>query len=1546
MLSLQSAGEQPPLPACVVGLYRAAALPPAPNPPRLAHPPGRPAAPLPPRRRAPPPAAAGGLSAGVRAGAAAVEARPASEAAYERELPLGDTTVRISVEVSPGGDQTVRVTTPLSGRLLLHWGVEGGAGYKGGWRLPGPGCRPEGTVAYKQRALQTPFCPAGGGDGNGNGAAVQGVTIQLAGSEASDYLNFVVKEETSGTWYDCAGSNFHIPLRPKLVAALQSAAGAASRSGLPALLPPESVPQLPQELCGIWAYIKWEAAGCPNRSREEADREYQEAIQEMVLLLRRQAPLDELWEVARGHIKYADYMATHRQLLTLEEPAPPAPAPAPAAPAPAAPPPPPQQQQQPPPQQQQQQPMPQDLIGIQAYVLWEQAGKPDGADFGDAARRKLEDWARSGASWDDIRRELTTPKQAPAPAAPPPPRAAAPAAAAAPPPPPPPPPAVVGQSIGMRRRNPLDLVNLATAPLLSEKHRPAPPTPLGALYKAAGADESAVWYRLYNLGAGNELLATVAQADTSDPDSPITVSLTTTLPCEAVLHWGVKEAGRKRGEWLRPPPALLPEGSELLEGGIAAETPFRECPQEECPVEDWMLVSHNDLPLPIQRTTLQLPRGHGLAALTFVIRSTDGTAWWRDGSGNFVIPVPGPRHREDAKRVPGGQRARAAARGAAPETPCQRQRLWARPIARPPGGPLCFTRRDPSAGFEDELSRTIVDCEVNSGAWTLMHRFNKAADLLSEVTQEWVRLMLTTVGRGGNAQAVRDEILNIMHRNRIKEVKGTWMEEWHQKLHNNTTPDDVPICEAYLAFLHANGDQGEYWRVLSDAGITRARLESFERPIRCDPEHFPDKRDALISEFQNYLKILKAVHSGADLQASASAAAGQIPDSAKGYLGYVLGHAGDSAILPLIEAAVEARTELAPVLRSSRETLYLDLALENVVRGVAERSAGAGGTAAAAFVGPLLQNLALSTGDNEEICYCLQAWQELPAPVWRGQHPSKDEALRAMAVIDRIRRALADVSDHVTRVIGPVSHAFGRAFDCEDWAVALFPEEVVRGGPAFAVSLVLSSIEPGMRAAAELGAWQLISPATCVGRLEVVPDLHGIQERVFEEPTILLARRVTGEEEVPVGVVGLLSGDAPDVLSHLAVRSRNMHVLFATCYEPKQLESIARMKGKQLAFDTTAAGAVKWHEADAAEAAAAAGADAGGARRLALSVRIPPWCGKWVVGMDAYAPDVVGAKSKNLASLRGRLPSSIALPASVTVPFGAFEEALKRKENKKLAGELAAAVKAVTPQNAGETLARCRDLAMQVTVPKELVEALRAAKQEAGIPLPSSPERWDMALQARGGSRAAALRRGRLRALKAVWASKYNERAFVSTRKVGISFDDVRMAVLCQRVVPARYAFVIHTTNPTTGDEGEIYCELVKGLGEAIVSGTVPGTALAFVARKDDIDNPKVLLYPSKSEGMFVPESLIFRSDSNGEDLQGYAGAGLYDSVTMDETVRRKVDYSTNPLLCDEAFRRRLMADVCRTGLAIEQALGSPQDVEGVVDPDLRITVVQTRPQM
>ena len=67
------------------------------------------------------------------------------------------TGVKVLVDQDGSGSQHVVVHTDHPGKLLLHWGVEGGSNYKGGWRLPGNTARPEGTMEYKSRALQTPF---------------------------------------------------------------------------------------------------------------------------------------------------------------------------------------------------------------------------------------------------------------------------------------------------------------------------------------------------------------------------------------------------------------------------------------------------------------------------------------------------------------------------------------------------------------------------------------------------------------------------------------------------------------------------------------------------------------------------------------------------------------------------------------------------------------------------------------------------------------------------------------------------------------------------------------------------------------------------------------------------------------------------------------------------------------------------------------------------------------------------------------------------------------------------------------------------------------------------------------------------------------------------------------------------------------------------------------------------------------------------------------------------------------------------------------------
>lgn len=54
--------------------------------------------------------------------------------------------------------------------------------------------------------------------------------------------------------------------------------------------------------------------------------------------------------------------------------------------------------------------------------------------------------------------------------------------------------------------------------------------------------------------------------------------------------------------------------------------------------------------------------------------------------------------------------------------------------------------------------------------------------------------------------------------------------------------------------------------------------------------------------------------------------------------------------------------------------------------------------------------------------------------------------------------------------------------------------------------------------------------------------------------------------------------------------------------------------------------------AEQVEATAASSSGLGDAKpKHKLEVKVPEWCGKWVVSMDAFKDGVVGAKSKNIA---------------------------------------------------------------------------------------------------------------------------------------------------------------------------------------------------------------------------------------------------------------------------------------------------------------------------
>ena len=108
------------------------------------------------------------------------------------------------------------------------------------------------------------------------------------------------------------------------------------------------------------------------------------------------------------------------------------------------------------------------------------------------------------------------------------------------------------------------------------------------------------------------------------------------------------------------------------------------------------------------------------------------------------------------------------------------------------------------------------------------------------------------------------------------------MEEWHQKLHNNTSPDDVPICEALLKFIASDCDINVYWAHLHANNIDAKRMSEYDRKICSEPKFSRDQYEGLTRDLTEYLRTLKAVHSGADLDSAAEAVLGYHQDACKG----------------------------------------------------------------------------------------------------------------------------------------------------------------------------------------------------------------------------------------------------------------------------------------------------------------------------------------------------------------------------------------------------------------------------------------------------------------------------------------------------------------------------------------------------------------------------------------------------------------------------------------------------------------------------------------
>ena len=134
----------------------------------------------------------------------------------------------------------------------------------------------------------------------------------------------------------------------------------------------------------------------------------------------------------------------------------------------------------------------------------------------------------------------------------------------------------------------------------------------------------------------------------------------------------------------------------------------------------------------------------------------------------------------------------------------------------------------------------------------------------------------------------------------------------------------------------------------------------------------------------------------------------------------------------VLEAILEARRELWQWTKPDgkdndrlKDVIYLDLALEAAVRQVMEAQIAEMSKRAPLDVlkitGMVLENLCLSTGENQEFVYCLKDWQNV---IQSAKSGSNDWGLQAKAVCDRLGNALGEISERYINVLQPTAHGW------------------------------------------------------------------------------------------------------------------------------------------------------------------------------------------------------------------------------------------------------------------------------------------------------------------------------------------------------------------------------------------------------------------------------------------------------------------------------------------------------------------------------------------
>ncbi|MCK4686958.1 MAG: hypothetical protein KAT66_02415 [Candidatus Lokiarchaeota archaeon] len=176
--------------------------------------------------------------------------------------------------------------------------------------------------------------------------------------------------------------------------------------------------------------------------------------------------------------------------------------------------------------------------------------------------------------------------------------------------------------------------------------------------------------------------------------------------------------------------------------------------------------------------------------------------------------------------------------------------------------------------------------------------------------------------------------------------------------------------------------------------------------------------------------------------------------------------------------------------------------------------------------------------------------------------------------------------------------------------------------------------------------------------------------------------------------------------------------------------------------------------------------------------------------------------------------------------------------------------------------------------------------------------------------------------IKKCYASIWTSRAIAYREENQILHNNVELAVIVQKMIPAKSAGVLFTANPVSFDRSEVLIESNFGLGESIMSGKIsPDQYIVKTNKqKEKISYKAINVRIGKKSKIVRPKE--FENDSGIE----------YIEISDDKSMQ-------------SSLNNQQIIQLVEIGIQIEKLFNNiPQDIEWVIDADNKIYLLQSRP--